>query len=91
MNSMGQNENWFETEILSAKEHWNELILTGLRTKFGVSLEMLYKLYEPDRDFLKKVEEFKSKGWMSEFDLHLILTKEGRLKADYIASELFLV
>jgi oxygen-independent coproporphyrinogen III oxidase len=90
LKSLGENENWYEMEILSAKDRWNELILTGLRTKFGVDLNVLKKIATPSIDFYAKIEDFQANGLMSNQEERLVLTLNGRLQADYISSELFL-
>jgi len=90
MTSMGKDSSWFTSELLSDKEQWNELIMTGLRTTFGVSLEQLKAIHSLTPSFEVKLAEFKAYGWMEDSPTLLRLTKEGKLKADYIASELFL-
>ncbi len=80
----------FETEILSIENQFNELVLIGLRTSIGVNLEQLYSIQTPNKLFWKKVESMQLSGWLIHSKESLILTKSGRLKADYIASELFL-
>ncbi len=87
---IAENEAFFETEILSKKDQYNELLLTGLRTKYGVSLKTLATLRVIPESTQLKIGEFKTVGWMTEKNGVLALTKSGRLKADYIAAELFL-
>ena len=80
---------WFENEILEPKDRWNELLLTGLRTSIGVDQQQLFSIFTPHAAFSDKVAQFMRDGWMVIENEHYILTLEGRLKADYIASELF--
>jgi len=80
---------WFETEILTSKDQFNELILIGLRTIAGVDLNQLKSILLPQDSFWKKVTEFQKLEWLISSDNLIVLTKTGRLKADYIASELF--
>jgi len=89
MKALESGEPYFELEVLSSKDQFNELLLTGLRTVYGVSLPRLASLQSIPIAFLEKVSDFKSTGWLTEKNDHLYLTKEGRLRADYIASELF--
>jgi oxygen-independent coproporphyrinogen-3 oxidase len=89
MADFGLNETWFESEVLTSKERWNELLMTGLRTSWGVDLHDLYQISSPTEDFEANVKHFEEKKWLDKTDTHLILTREGRLMADYIASELF--
>jgi oxygen-independent coproporphyrinogen-3 oxidase len=89
MKFIESGDQYWEEEILSKKDIFNESLLTGLRTAYGVSLESLRSLFELDDDFKGKVSEFIELGWMLESESKIILTKEGRLKADYISAELF--
>jgi oxygen-independent coproporphyrinogen-3 oxidase len=84
------NQPTFETEILSIADQFNELLLIGLRTVIGVNLEQLKTIQTPSEKFWKKVNKMESDAWLILTDTHIVLTKEGRLKADYIASELFI-
>jgi oxygen-independent coproporphyrinogen-3 oxidase len=82
-----------EREILSKKDKFNEYIMTGLRTKCGVSLEKI------ENDFgktfhnylLKQAEEPLSKKLLFIEDNVLKVTKNGKFLSDGIASNLFLV
>ena len=80
---------YFEIEHLSPKDRWNELLLTGLRTSYGVNTDQLFAILDPSTDFFETLNEFKQNNWLIEENATLFLTPEGRLKADYIASELF--
>ena len=81
----------FETEHLSAKDQFNERILTGLRTIYGVSITDLNRLHPISGALLERANSFIEQGWMvAEEEEKWILTKQGKLRADYIASELFL-
>ena len=87
-----ENESvYWESEKLTTADQFNELLLTGLRTTFGVSLKKLSSYQTLSDMFLSKVSDFKLAGWMEEKNNQLFLSKEGRLRADYIASELFLI
>lgn len=88
---MKQGDDYFEKEILSNIDQFNELLLTGLRTKYGVSLQKLASFTQISTEFNRKVNEFKNKQWMLEENNFLFLTAKGKLMADHIASELFIV
>ena len=90
MQHVGMNETWYEEEKLSAKDQFNELILTGLRTTYGVNLEQLNFLHILPEIFKTTTNTFKENGWLFFEDGCIKLTTEGRLKADYIASALFI-
>jgi len=83
------NEEWFETEILTLDNQFNELLLTGLRTIYGVSIERLSEIQSFTKDFSLQLQNFKSENWIMEEEGMLKLTEEGKLRADYIASSLF--
>jgi oxygen-independent coproporphyrinogen-3 oxidase len=85
-----ENQSTLETEILSTEDQFNELLLIGLRTVVGVNLNQLKAIQTPSDSFWKKVNQMEKNSWLTITDTHIILTKEGRLKADYIASELFI-
>lgn len=81
-----------EQEILSVKDRYNEYIMTGLRTKWGVSLDKL-------EDFFgKKFKEYALDQANQHLEKDLLFLEEGSLKvskkgkflSDGIASDLFL-
>jgi len=86
-----QNNDWIETEVLSPQDRFNELLLTGLRTTDGLNINQLIEILPFTNEFNQTKSQFIEAGWMTEGNGQLKLTKEGLLKADYIASELFVV
>lgn len=80
-----------ELEVLSDSDRFNELLLTGLRTIYGVSLEQLRETHPLPDDFQNHLNAFKLNGWLMLENNRIFLTKEGRLRADFIASELFVL
>lgn len=80
-----------EIEDLSPENLFNELLLTGLRTIWGVHLDELNQRYPISAEFNKKLEAFLNKGWIELTDNTLILTQEGKHLADHITEELFVV
>lgn len=80
---------YFETEDLSKHQKFNELILTGLRTKWGVSKQALTAILPFSPAFLEQKNDFLAKSWLDEDDDTLRLIGAGWLMADYIASALF--
>lgn len=81
-----------ELETLTADQKFNEYVLTSLRTKWGCSLNTIAKNFNAElaNTVRQEIPEFINRGWMIEKDNILYLTDEGKLFADYIASELFL-
>ncbi|NRA13125.1 MAG: radical SAM family heme chaperone HemW [Crocinitomicaceae bacterium] len=83
--------NYTETEVLSVENRFNEYLMTGLRTVYGVDLQKLSVISPLNVSFRTSCDVFIEKQWMTNNADILVLTKEGRLKADYIASELFII
>lgn len=83
----------YEEEILSTFEHLNEYIMTSLRTMWGCDLAHITTL--SDATTASTVERsshlFQEKKWMVQEGQKLLLTPKGKLYADRIASELFLM
>lgn len=81
---------YWEKETLSVNDRFNELILTGLRMAKGVCVADLESIQPVPNDIHNLVAEFVDQGLIEkDFDFWR-LTKTGRLKADWIASELFI-
>lgn len=77
----------FEKEALSPADQYNEYILTGLRTSWGVSTT---KMEAPFKAFFEKnIQQYVDTKLVFEEDGVFVLTKEGRLLADRISSDLF--
>ncbi len=79
------------TEILTETEQIDELIMTSLRTMWGLDLRLLGGRFgeESRRQLLQQAAPYLQSGQMIHAKEHLILTPGGRLFADAIASDLF--
>lgn len=86
---MGKNQDWYEVEILSASEKWNEYFLTGLRTKWGVLKRSIKELGGFNPTELKQLDSFLQNELMQQSDDRYVLTEKGKLQADGIASSFF--
>jgi oxygen-independent coproporphyrinogen-3 oxidase len=86
---INSNEIAFEKEILSPKDQFNELLLIGLRTSWGVDMNQLQEQLIFSDDFNRNLTDFESKNWLKIVDNQIILTDEGKHWADFIAQELF--
>ncbi|MCY1234561.1 Oxygen-independent coproporphyrinogen-III oxidase-like protein [compost metagenome] len=82
-----------EIEILSQTDRYNEYIMTGLRTIWGVSLNRIEKEFGESklRYLQKQSEKFLSDGLLSIENKILKTTPKGKFLADGIASDLFLI
>ncbi|HLP39571.1 radical SAM family heme chaperone HemW [Lacibacter sp.] len=81
----------FEKEELTATQQLNEYIMTGLRLMEGCDLNYISQKFGSDKSAQLQTEaaSYASKGLLMITNNHLILTKEGKLFADSIASDLF--
>ena len=78
-------------EIIDEKTAYNELILTRLRTKWGVSLEDISLINNSYVEhFLNEIKPFVSGNHIIRDNSNYLLSLEGKLIADHITSELFL-
>lgn len=90
------------TEELSVKDRYNEYVMTGLRTVWGISLNTIEKEFGLEyKDYLlKEATLFIQQGLIKVISSNLIkedaiekllLTEKGKFLADGIASELFMI
>jgi oxygen-independent coproporphyrinogen III oxidase len=80
----------FEREVLSEGDRYNELVMTGLRTIWGVQSERLREMGEDWLAFFtKQIGELEQRGWVEPRPGGWGLTREGLHWADRAASELF--
>ena len=80
----------WEEECLTTPQRYNELILTRLRTIEGIALpdiQMLGATYKTH--FLKNARPLMQQELLQQKEDHYILTRKGRLLADFVARELF--
>ena len=93
LSALAESRLVFEKEILQPYDQINEYIMTGLRTQWGCDLKKIqenfgYDLYQSNKTYLEDLIIRKLAFVQEE---HLILTLRGKLLADKIASDLFLV
>lgn len=82
---------WVETEVLSDHNRWNELWLTGLRTKWGVSFASVLSFGGLLPAEENMIQTLVLQGKMILDDTKLTLSEQGKLSADGICSLLFRV
>jgi len=78
-------------ETLSDFDRFNELVMIGLRTKWGVSKQQLFENSAPNEEWFQIVKNYEDKNLLVQTEEHILLTNAGRLLADAIASDLFLI
>ena len=89
MRLMKANQPVFEREMLTLNDQFNELLLTGLRTCWGVDLQQLSRILSLSDSFWNQLAAFEARNWLHVKDHQLILTESGKLWADKIALDLF--
>ena len=80
-------------ELLSEKDRFNEYIMTGLRTIWGVSLVKIQNDFKPEFTsfLLKNAEPYLDNGQLEIIDKKIVATNNGKFLIDGIASELFMI
>lgn len=81
----------FDQEVLTPVQQLNEYIMTSLRTIEGTDVLFIEQKFgkKSATDLLRNSEKFVERGWMQYYQNHFLLTREGKLFADGIASDLF--
>ena len=84
---------YFEVEQLSNTQRYNEYIFTSLRTIWGVELDYINNRFgkDPLNYFKKQVITWQNQEKIKQQGNNYTLTKKGKLYADAIASDLFIV
>lgn len=80
-----------ETETLTHLDHFNEYIMTGLRTQWGLSIQTLREKFTDfyDAAFQNQIKQFEKQGWVKTENSSIRLTSEGKFLSDYIIQRLF--
>lgn len=82
-----------ETEILSQQDQFNEMIMIGLRTIWGVDLTSLNQKFSTNilDKFNKEIQSKIEEGILKIEDKHLKIPEKHWFMADGIASDLFII
>jgi oxygen-independent coproporphyrinogen-3 oxidase len=93
IDSINNAINCKEEETLTATDIYNEMVMTGLRTKWGFDFVTAQSLTGIDiyEKYEKLLRDYMKNGWMTDNDNRLLLTSKGKFMADGIASSLFVV
>ena len=93
INQINSGNLYYKTEKLSKIDHYNEYIMTGLRTMWGISLSYIEnKFGNRFKDyFLKHVKKYVEQNLINIHEGIYKTTESGRFLADGIASELFMI
>lgn len=93
LKAIAENKLPSETEILSETDRYNEYIMTGLRTIWGVSLERIETEFGTKYlGYLQKQAQKYISDHLLEIENNVLkTTKKGKFLSDGIASDLFLL
>jgi oxygen-independent coproporphyrinogen-3 oxidase len=82
-----------EKEDLSLADQFNEYLMVRLRTKWGIHLIQVRKMLEQmDQPYPEEVfQDWVNNGYAQITDSHLILQGKGKLIADRLSSDIFVV
>lgn len=86
-----KGERYWESEILTVEERFNEMIMLGLRRSEGVVINELISCFGEKRaeDFVKAMKKFE--GLVNFSDGKIVLTESGVYVSDMIMSEGFIL
>jgi oxygen-independent coproporphyrinogen-3 oxidase len=89
--AIGQGTSFFERELLSEKDRFNEYIMVSLRTQWGIYLPEIKNSYgaETYQNFLQAINPFIHSGHMVIHEEVCKMTPKGWLISDYIIANLF--
>ena len=93
INAINNGENFFQSESLTKKDRYNEYIMTGLRTVWGISVEYLNDNFgEQYKDhFIEKSKKYFDFDFLKKKNNIITTTVKGRFLADGISSDLFVI
>ena len=91
--SLEKNKVPFEAEILTTSQHYNEYVLTSLRTMWGTDLKHIESRFETAylSHCLNEAQKYIRTEEIKEEKNKLFLTDKGKLFADKIACSLFFI
>jgi oxygen-independent coproporphyrinogen-3 oxidase len=85
--------NFFQQEILTENDRYNEYILTHIRTKWGVSAHYIYKNFGEEKAvlFRKEIEKYLQKNILKMENGSVVLTRKGLFVSDDIMANLMII
>lgn len=91
--ALDNNELPIEEEVLSKTDRYNEYIMTGLRTIWGVSLDRISLEFGENyhKYLLDQADKYIQEGLLMLKNDTLLTTKKGKFLADGIAANLFMI
>ena len=91
--NLNNNNIYFEEEVLTISQQFNEYILTNLRTKWGIDINVIKSRFggEFASHTKKMIQKWSKKKYIKQSNENVILTEKGSVLSDKIISDLFLV
>lgn len=82
----------FEKELLSLKDQYNDMIITRLRTKSGINVDALHRIFgeEMAEAFFRQANEYLQAGYLKNIANQVFLTRKGLYVSDRIMIDLLL-
>lgn len=93
LKSLQNDELAFEQEDLSKADQFNELIMTGLRTKWGIEFKRIREEFgeEIQAHFEKQIKEWEKHGTLQYANGHVYLRPGQTLIADHVIADCFYI
>ena len=90
--SIRQGEKYFEEEILSERDRFNEFIMTRIRLLEGISLNEVEQRFGKDyhQHLLTQIDRWEKKKYAVQSNF-ITLTDKGKIISDQLAADLFVV
>lgn len=88
INGVLNNTQYSENENLTPDDKYNDLIITMLRTKWGIDINLIAPEYI--KHFNKQCDKFIKEDYLKKVDNNIILTPSGIFISDYIMRELMI-
>ncbi|MCK5907235.1 MAG: radical SAM family heme chaperone HemW, partial [Flavobacteriales bacterium] len=88
-----KSDKYFEKEVLSQQDVFNEYLMTGLRTIWGVSLKKISSEFNPSfiKYFLSKITILQTEGKININGDTVTISENNKFQTDGITSDLFIV
>ncbi|MGC9344202.1 MAG: radical SAM family heme chaperone HemW [Bacteroidales bacterium] len=86
-------DNYYESEELSKKDKYNEYILTGLRTIWGIDMDEIQQRFGDNyvKYTFEKAKIHKKKKLLKQRNQKITLSEKGIFLADYVVREFFMI
>ncbi|MCY1721893.1 radical SAM family heme chaperone HemW [Prolixibacteraceae bacterium Z1-6] len=91
--AFANNADYFEEEILSDNDKFNEYILTRIRTKWGISIKFVNQQFGAIKEnyLLQQIEKYRKSGTLFFVDDRITLSNEGLFISDEIMTDLIII